>query len=79
MYEQLEQLTAEFDCIKDHRGIGLMQGIELTIPVGDVIKKAQKEGLIIISASGNVIRFVPPLVITNADVDEMIKKLESCF
>lgn len=39
---------------------------ELTIPVGDVIKKAQKEGLIIISASGNVIRFVPPLVIEKA-------------
>ena len=78
LYEQLEQLTAEFDCIKDHRGIGLMQGIELTIPVGDVIKKAQKEGLIIISASGNVIRFVPPLVIEKS-VDEMIAKLKNVF
>ena len=79
LYEQLEQLTAEFDCIKDHRGIGLMQGIELTIPVGDVIKKAQKEGLIIISASGNVIRFVPPLVIEKKHVDEMIAKLKKCL
>ena len=35
--------------------------------------------LIIITAGSNVLRFVPPLVITNADVDEMIKKLESCF
>ena len=79
LYEQLEQLTTEFDCIKDHRGIGLMQGIELTIPVGDVIKKAQKEGLIIISASGNVIRFVPPLVIEKKHVDEMIAKLKKCL
>ena len=79
LYEQLEQLTAKFDCIKDHRGIGLMQGIELTIPVGDVIKKAQKEGLIIISASGNVIRFVPPLVIEKKHVDEMIAKLKKCL
>lgn len=79
LYEQLEQLTDEFDCIKDHRGIGLMQGIELTIPVGDVIKKAQKEGLLIISASGNVIRFVPPLVIEKKHVDEMIAKLKKCL
>ena len=79
LYEQLEQLTAEFDCIKDHRGIGLIQGIEITIPVGDVIKKAQKEGLIIISASGNVIRFVPPLVIEKKHVDEMIAKLKKCL
>ena len=79
LYEQLEQLTAEFDCIKDHRGIGLMQGIELTIPVGDVIKKAQKEGLIIISASGNVIRFGPPLVIEKKHVDELIAKLKKCL
>ena len=79
LYEQLEQLTSEFDCIKDHRVIGLMQGIELTIPVGDVIKKAQKEGLIIISASGNVIRFVPPLVIEKKHVDEMIAKLKKCL
>ena len=79
LYEKLEQLTSECDCIKDHRGVGLIQGIELTIPVGDVIKKAQKEGLILISASGNVIRFVPPLVIEKKHVDEMIKKLRKCL
>lgn len=79
LYEKLEQLTSEYDCIKDHRGVGLIQGIELTIPVGDVIKKAQKEGLILISASGNVIRFVPPLVIEKKHVDEMIEKLRKCL
>lgn len=79
LYEKLEQLKDRHGCIKDHRGIGLMQGLELTIPVGEVIKKAQKEGLIIISASGNVIRFVPPLVIEKAHVDEMIEKLEKCL
>ncbi len=79
LYEKLEQLKREYDCIKDHRGVGLMQGIELTIPVGDVIKKAQQEGLIIISASGNVVRFVPPLVIEKKHVDEMIEKLKMCL
>ena len=43
------------------------------VPVGDVIKKAMDKGLIVISASGNVLRFVPPLIITKENVDEMIK------
>lgn len=79
LYDQLEQLKAECSCIKDHRGLGLMQGLELTIPVGNVIKEAQKNGLILISASGNVIRFVPPLVIEKEHVDEMIGKLRKCL
>ena len=76
LYEQLEKLKEEFSCITDHRGIGLMQGIELNIPVKDVILKAQEEGLIIISASHNVIRLVPPLVIKKEHVDEMLGKLK---
>ena len=45
----------------------------------EIVNRALEHGLIIITAGSNVLRFVPPLVITNADVDEMIKKLESCF
>lgn len=70
--EQLENLMQEFDCVKAHRGKGLMQGIELSIPVNDVIVKAMEKGLITISAGGNVLRMVPPLVIKKEHVDEMI-------
>lgn len=79
LYQQLEKLKETHDCIRDHRGVGLMQGLELTVPVGEVIQKAQQEGLILISASGNVIRFVPPLVIEKEHVDEMIGKLKKCL
>ena len=56
----------------------LCRGIELTIPVGDVIKKAQK-GLIIISASGNVIRLFRRLSLKKKHVDEMIAKIKKCL
>lgn len=72
LYEALEQLTEKYDCIKDHRGIGLMQGLEFETTVGPIIKKALEKGLVIISAGANIIRFVPPLVIEKEHVDEMI-------
>ncbi len=76
LQEQLEQLKSEYDCIAAHRGKGLIQGLELTIPVGEVSTKALKEGLILITAGSNVLRFVPPLVIEKEHVDEMILKLK---
>lgn len=79
LYERLEELKGRYACIKAHRGKGLMQGIELEIPAANVISKAQENGLIIISASGNVLRFVPPLIITREHVDEMIEKLTASF
>lgn len=76
LYEKLEALKEKHSRITDHRGLGLMQGIELDAPVGSVIKKALENGLVIISAGANIIRFVPPLVIQEEDVDEMIKILD---
>lgn len=70
--EQLDALVAEFDCLTEWRGMGLMQGVVCTIPVGQVSAEALKNGLIVITAGADVIRFVPPLVITEADVDKMI-------
>ena len=76
--EKLEELAAECSVVKEHRGIGLIQGLELTVPVGPVVSKALlEEKLILISAGANTIRFVPPLVIERADVDEMIKRLKA--
>ena len=74
--ERLENLKKNHSCIKEYRGIGLMWGLEFYNPVSDIILKAMDEGLIIINAGPNVLRFVPPLVITKKDVDDMIDILD---
>ena len=63
------------------RGLGLIRGLEFTkeVPVGEVTKKALEKGLLIISAGSNVLRFVPPLIITKEDVDEAMAILEECI
>lgn len=74
--DKLEDLKSRYDCIVDRRGSGLLQGLEFDRPVGDIINKALESGLILINAGANVIRFIPPLVITKQDVDDMISILE---
>ena len=70
--EQLEKIVEEFDNVTVRRGKGLMQGLALTTPVRETIDKAIEKGLLVISAGGNVLRMLPPLVITKESVDEMI-------
>ena len=77
--EKLEELAQASPLIKERRGIHLIQGLEFTIPVAPLIRKCLEHGLILISAGTNVIRFVPPLVITKEDVDSMIRILECCL
>ena len=61
-----------------HRGKGLIQGLEFDRPVGDIVSKALlDQRLVLISAGANVIRFVPPLVVTQDHVDLMLEKLEA--
>ena len=80
--QKLDELVSEYDFLTGRRGKGLMQGLvfdaEKKTP-GDVVKKALDNGLILITAGANVLRFLPPLVITEADVDEMIKRLKASF
>ena len=75
----LDKLVEKYDFLTTRRGMGLMQGIVTTLKPADVCKKALENGLIIISAGSDVLRIVPPLVITEADVDAMIEKLENVF
>lgn len=75
--EKLDELVQKYDCVKAHRGVGLMHGLELDQPVSDIIKKAMDQGVIMINAGANILRFVPPLIIENKHVDEMIAVLES--
>ncbi len=77
--QQLDTLTAEVDCVEAHRGKGLMQGIILNRPANDVVMKAMDKGLLVITAGSNVLRLVPPLIITERHVDEMIEKLKAAL
>nr|WP_026498065.1 aspartate aminotransferase family protein [Butyrivibrio sp. WCD2001] len=77
--ERLDDLKNRYDFIVDRRGSGLLQGLELDRPVGEIIGKALDKGLILINAGTNVIRFIPPLVITKKDVDDMLDILEACL
>ena len=77
--EKLDALVKKYDFLTAHRGMGLMRGLVCTLPVGQVASKALENGLIVITAGSDVLRFVPPLVITKDDVDEMILRLEKTF
>lgn len=73
--KRLDELVEEFDCVETRRGIGMMQGLVFNRPVGDIIVKAMENGLILINAGTNIIRFVPSLIITKENVDEMMEIL----
>ena len=76
---RLDELAEKYDCIVERRGVGLMQGLVFDRPVGDIIARALEKGLILINAGPDIIRFVPPLIITEKDIDEMITILDQCI
>lgn len=71
----LDAFVEEHETVESRRGMGLMQGIVVTVPVGDIVKRALDAGLVILSAGENVIRLLPPLVIEEEDIDAMVKIL----
>ena len=79
LYEKLDELAAKHDHIKAHRGVGLMQGLECDMPVSEIINRAIEKGLLLINAGTNIIRFIPPLIVTKTDVDNMIGIVDACF
>ena len=79
LYEKLDALAAEHGDIVEHRGAGLIQGLQFDHPVADIINKALEKGLVLINAGTDIIRFLPPLTITEADVDEMLEILRECL
>jgi len=74
--QRLEELKEKYPCITERRGTGLMQGLVFDRPVRDIIAAAMDKGLILINAGADIIRFVPPLIITKENVDEMVSILE---
>ncbi len=77
--KKLLEVMSRHACIKEHRGVGLMQGLLFEQPVGPIINRALEKGLLLINAGPNIIRFVPALVITEKDIDQMIEILEECI
>ena len=77
--EKLDALAAKYERVLARRGMGLMQGLVFDGPAAPVIASAMEDGLILINAGPNILRFVPPLVITAGEVDEMAEILDRCL
>lgn len=77
--EKLDEIVEKYEFVKAHRGVGMLHGLECNGAVGEVINKALEKGLLLINAGTNVIRFIPPLIITKENVDEMLVILEDCL
>ena len=74
--EQLEQLKGKYSFIKEIRGLGLIIGVELAIEGGPLVIKAMERGLLMNCTVGNVLRFVPPLIVNRAEIDEAMTILD---
>ncbi len=79
LINRLKELMKGFDFIKDVRGIGLLIGMELTFDAGDIVKKCMDRGILINYTNGNVLRFIPPLIVMEDEVDVLITALEEIF
>ncbi len=77
--ERLDAFVSEFEVVEARRGVGLMQGLVCQKPAGEFINRAMEKGLILINAGSNIIRFVPPLIITKEHIDEMTGILRECL
>ena len=77
--DRLKELMAKYPVISEVRGLGLMLGAQLTVPGAGVVSYCQKKGLLINCANGNVLRFIPPLIITEEDVDQVVALLDDAL
>jgi predicted acetylornithine/succinylornithine family transaminase len=77
--EKLEALKQDHPTIKDVRGMGLMVGVQAEGDLGAIVAKAMEKGLLLITAGSNAIRFVPPLVVTNAEIDQAVAIFAECL
>ena len=73
---RLAELQGKHKIIKEVRGLGLMLGVELRFDVLNIVLKCADKGVLILDAGRNVLRFLPPLVITKEQVDKTISVLD---
>lgn len=78
--QKLDSLVEKYEFLTGRRGKGFMQGLIVSgRPVGELVKRTLENGLVVLSAGSDVLRLVPPLVITKEQIDEMAEKLEASF
>jgi acetylornithine/N-succinyldiaminopimelate aminotransferase len=76
---RLKELKRKFPFIQDVRGKGLILGMELEMDGSSIVKEMMQKGFLINCTMGNVLRFLPPLIVTKEEVDQMLKALEEVF
>ena len=76
LVKKLEVLKAKHAIVQEVRGIGLMVGMGLSIPAGEIVKQGHARGLLLNVTHDTVLRFVPPLVVSEAEIDEAVGILD---
>ena len=76
---RLEEIKRGFPFVQEVRGKGLILGMELKMDGTSIVKEMMKKGFLINCTMGNVLRFLPPLIVTKEEVDQLIKALEEVF
>lgn len=79
LHGELEALGAKYPFVKEVRGIGLMIGMSLSIPGGDIVKKGHERGVLLNVTHDTVLRFVPALTVSKQEVNQMIQILDGIF
>jgi len=78
-YSKLLSLKEKHPCIKRVKGKGLILGIEIAFEGAEIVKECVKRGILINCTMGNILRFLPPLIITEKEVDVLIPTLDELF
>jgi len=76
---RLEELAAEFPFVRQVRGLGLLLGVELSLPGQPIVRACESRGLLINCAAGSVLRLVPPLVVSRGEIDRAVEILREVF
>jgi acetylornithine aminotransferase/acetylornithine/N-succinyldiaminopimelate aminotransferase len=77
--DRLDGLKAAYPVVKAVRGKGLILGIEVAVPARGIVSACMERGLLVLTAGDNVVRLVPPLILTEADVDQAVSILEAAL
>jgi acetylornithine/succinyldiaminopimelate/putrescine aminotransferase len=77
LHNQLNQVRHDFSVVKDVRGFGLMQAIELSMPGAEIVSEMRNLGILVNCTSDTVLRFLPPLIVSEREIDTMIAALRS--
>ena len=76
---QLEEIKGKFSFVKEVRGKGLILGMELKMEGGSIVREMMQRGIFINCTMGNVLRFLPPLIVTEEEVDRVVTALGEIF